>query len=105
VRSAISTTSDTDVVPESPPYDGTGGLVWVRDDHLVVWHTVEHAAAGLRDVIDVLAGTTCVEVVISPSQLKNLRGHNRSAGENNARFDAFALSFGALRSTAAEDNW
>jgi hypothetical protein len=105
VGSAISTTSDTDVVPESLPYDGTGGLVWVRDDHRVVRHTIEHPAAGLREVIDVLAGTTCVEVVISPSQLKNLRGHDGSVGENNARFDLFALCCGTLRSTAADDNW
>jgi transposase len=110
-------------LPETPPNDVTGGLDWSRDDHAVsvagargrelVRHTVEHTAAGLRELIDVLGGVTCREVaierpdgpvveallaagltvvVISPNQVKNLRGRYGSAGSKDDRFDAFVLA-------------
>jgi transposase len=122
VKSATSNTS-TNTLPEQPPNNVTGGLDWSRDDHAVsvvdargreiVRHTVEHSAAGLRELIDVLAGAGCSEVaierpdgpvvdallaagltvaVISPNQVKNLRGRYGSAGNKDDRFDAFVLA-------------
>ncbi|MGH3969605.1 MAG: IS110 family transposase, partial [Mycobacterium sp.] len=110
-------------LPEMPPNDVTGGLDWARDDHAVavvdthgrevLRHTVEHTAAGLAELIDVLAGAGCREiaierpdgpvvdallaaemtvVVISPNQVKNLRGRYGSAGNKDDRFDAFVLA-------------
>jgi Transposase len=110
-------------LPETPPNDVTGGLDWARDDHAVsvvdtrgrevLRHTVEHTAAGLTELIDVLAGVGCREVaierpdgpvveallaaemtvvVISPNQVKNLRGRYGSAGNKDDRFDAFVLA-------------
>lgn len=110
-------------LPETPPNDVTGGLDWARDDHAVsvvdtrgrevLRHTVEHTAAGLAELIDVLAGAGCREVaierpdgpvvealltaemtvvVISPNQVKNLRGRYGSAGNKDDRFDAFVLA-------------
>ena len=110
-------------LPETPPNDVTGGLDWARDDHAVsvvdtrgrevLRHTVEHTAAGLAELIDVLAGAGCQEVaierpdgpvveallaaemtvvVISPNQVKNLRGRYGSAGNKDDRFDAFVLA-------------
>ncbi len=110
-------------LPETPPNDVTGGLDWSRDDHAVavvdargrevVRHTVEHSAAGLRELIDVLHDAGCGEVaierpdgpvvdtllaagltvvVISPNQVKNLRGRYGSAGNKDDRFDAFVLA-------------
>ena len=101
----------------------TGGLDWARDDHAVsvvdargreiVRHTVEHTAAGLRELVDVLrrhgVGEVAIErpdgpvvdtllgagltvVVISPNQVKNLRGRYGSAGNKDDRFDAFVLA-------------
>lgn len=75
--------------------------------------TVEHTAAGLRHlvtvlgqhgvgeiaierpdgpVIDTLLGAGLVVVVISPNQVKNLRGRYGSAGNKDDRFDAYVLA-------------
>ena len=74
---------------------------------------VEHTAAGLRDlitflgrhgvdevaierpdgpVVDALLGAGVTVVVISPNQVKNLRGRYGSAGNKDDRFDAFVLA-------------
>lgn len=74
---------------------------------------VEHTAAGLRDliglltvhgvaevaierpdgpVVDTLLGAGVTVVVISPNQVKNLRGRYGSAGNKDDRFDAFVLA-------------
>ena len=74
---------------------------------------VEHTAAGLRDlitflrrhgvgevaierpdgpVIDALLGAALTVVVISPNQVKNLRGRYGSAGNKDDRFDAYVLA-------------
>jgi transposase len=125
VKSASNTmlNQPLDRLPELPPNDVTGGLDWSRDDHAVsvvdargreiVRHTVEHTAAGLRELVDVLASAGCCEVaierpdgpvvaallaagltvvVISPNQVKNLRGRYGSAGNKDDRFDAFVLA-------------
>jgi transposase len=76
-------------------------------------HTVEHSAAGLAEPVDVLAGAGAGEVaierpdgpvvdallaagmtvvVISPNQVKNLRGRYGSAGNKDDRFDAYVLA-------------
>jgi hypothetical protein len=76
-------------------------------------HTIAHSAAGLRELTGVLAragaGETAIErpdgpvidallsagitvVVISPNQVKNLRGRYGSAGNKDDRFDAFVLA-------------
>ena len=101
----------------------TCGIDWARDDHAIAIvddhgrqvHrcTVEHSAAGLRELVAVLARTGATEVaierpdgpvvdallgagitvvVISPNQLKNLRGRYGSAGNKDDRFDAFVLA-------------
>ncbi len=90
----------------------TGGLDWARDDHAVavvdargrgrdvLRHSVEHTAAGLRELVTVLTGAGCREVAIerpdgpvvdallaagltvvgiSPNQVKNLRLRRRPA--------------------------
>ena len=75
--------------------------------------TVEHNAAGLRELLAVLdragVGEVAIErpdgpvvdtlldagvtvVVISPNQVKNLRGRYGSAGNKDDRFDAFVLA-------------
>jgi transposase len=75
--------------------------------------TVEHSDAGLRALLDVLAKHEVAEVaierpdgplidtlldggltvvVISPNQVKNLRGRYGSAGNKDDRFDAFVLA-------------
>jgi transposase len=106
------------------PVNGlTCGIDWARDDHAVSIvdgrgceiHrcTVEHSAAGLRElvtvlaragvsevaierpdgpVIDVLLGAGITVVVISPNQVKNLRSRYGSAGNKDDRFDAFVLA-------------
>jgi transposase len=74
---------------------------------------VEHSAAGLRallgvlskrdvrevaierpdgPVVDAMLGAGLTVVVISPNQLKNLRGRYGSAGNKDDRFDAFVLA-------------
>ena len=83
--------------------------------------TVEHSVAGLRELIAVLARTGACEaaierpggpvvdalleagitvVVISPNQIKNLRGRYGSAGNKDDRFDAYVLA-GTLRTDRA----
>ncbi|MDM4718780.1 IS110 family transposase [Micromonospora sp. WMMA1363] len=115
--------SASNTLPEEAPNDVTAGLDWARDDHAVsvvngrgreiARHTVEHTAAGLRELITVLAAAGCREVaierpdgpvvdtlldagltvvVISPNQVKNLRGRYGSAGNKDDRFDAFVLA-------------
>jgi transposase len=110
-------------LPDDPPNGVTGGLDWARDDHAVsvvdarghelVRHRVEHSAAGLSELVDVLAHADVCEVaierpdgpvvealleagmtvvVISPNQVKNLRGRYGSAGNKDDRFDAFVLA-------------
>jgi len=79
----------------------------------VVRRSVEHTAAGLVELIDVRRRAGCREVaierpdgpvvdallgagltvvVISPNQVKNLRGRYGSAGNKDDRFDAFVLA-------------
>jgi transposase len=79
----------------------------------VVRRSVEHSSAGLRELADVLrragVGEVAIErpdgpvvealldagmtvVVISPNQVKNLRGRYGSAGNKDDRFDAFVLA-------------
>lgn len=74
---------------------------------------VEHTAAGLRElvgvlgkhgvgevaierpdgpVVDALLGAGVTVVVISPNQVKNLRGRYGSAGNKDDRFDAYVLA-------------
>ncbi len=74
---------------------------------------VDHTAAGLRElvgvlgqyrvdevaierpdgpVVDALLGAGLTVVVISPNQVKNLRGRYGSAGNKDDRFDAFVLA-------------
>jgi transposase len=111
------------VLPFEPVNGLTCGIDWARDDHAVAIvdrrggevHrcTVEHSAAGLRELVAVLARAGVTEaaierpdgpvietlleagltvVVISPNQLKNLRGRYGSAGNKDDRFDAFVLA-------------
>jgi transposase len=115
--------SARNTLPEEPPGDVTCGIDWARDDHAVsvvnargreiCRCTIEHSAAGLRELIAVLARTGAREaaierpdgpvvdallgagvtvVVISPSQIKNLRGRYGSAGNKDDRFDAYVLA-------------
>jgi transposase len=110
-------------LPDEPPNGLTCGIDWASDDHavsIVDEHgreirraTIEHNAAGLRELLDLLsrtgAGEVAIErpdgpvvttlleagvtvVVISPNQLKNLRGRYGSAGNKDDRFDAFVLA-------------
>ena len=115
--------SARNTLPDEPPNALTCGIDWARDDHDVSVvdargrevHrcTVEHSAAGLRELLTVLARTGVCEVaierpdgpvidtllgagitvvVISPNQIKNLRGRYGSAGNKDDRFDAFVLA-------------
>ena len=115
--------SARNTLPEEPPGDVTCGIDWARDDHAVSVvnargreiHrcSVEHSAAGLRDlvavlsrlgareaaierpdgpVVDALLGAGITVVVISPNQVKNLRGRYGSAGNKDDRFDAYVLA-------------
>jgi transposase len=115
--------SARDTLPEEPAKGLTCGIDWARDDHAVsvvnargrqiLRLTVEHSAAGLRQLRDTLARHGVEEVaierpdgpmvdavldagitvvVISPNQLKNLRGRYGSAGNKDDRFDAFVLA-------------
>lgn len=110
-------------LPELPPNDITAGIDWARDDHAVaivdgrgrqVYRcTIEHTAAGLRQLVETLSkhgvGEVAIErpdgpvvetlltagvtvVVISPNQVKNLRGRYGSAGNKDDRFDAYVLA-------------
>jgi transposase len=110
-------------LPDQPVNALTGGIDWARDDHAISVvdargrevHrcTIEHSAAGLRQliavlnrtgvhevaierpdgpVVDTLLAARVTVVVISPNQLKNLRGRYGSAGNKDDRFDAFVLA-------------
>nr|WP_192756187.1 IS110 family transposase [Actinopolymorpha pittospori] len=110
-------------LPDEPLNGVSGGLDWARDDHAVsvvdnrgrelVRHTVEHSAAGLRELIAVLGDAGCFEVgiqrpdgpvveallaagmtvvVINPNQVKNLRSRYGSAGNKDDRFEVFVLA-------------
>jgi transposase len=111
------------VLPEEPANGLTCGIDWARDDHAIMIvdgrgtavhrSTVEHNAAGLRELVALLARTGVSEVaierpdgpvvdallaagitvvVISPNQVKNLRSRYGSAGNKDDRFDAFVLA-------------
>ena len=111
------------VLPAEPVNGLTCGIDWARDDHAVSIvdgrgcqvhrSAVEHNAAGLRELLGLLARTGVAEVaierpdgpvvdallaagitgvVISPNQVKNLRGRYGSAGNKDDRFDAFVLA-------------
>ncbi len=111
------------VLPTEPANGLTCGIDWARDDHAIAIidgrgrpvhrSTVEHNAAGLRELMEVLARAGVKEaaierpdgpvvdallaagvtvVVISPNQVKNLRGRYGSAGNKDDRFDAFVLA-------------
>ena len=123
--------SARNTLPEEPPGDVTCGIDWARDDHAVsvvnargreiCRRSVEHSAAGLRELLAVLARNGAREaaiertdgpvvdallsagitvVVISPNQIKNLRGRYGSAGNKDDRFDAYVLA-GTLRTDRA----
>ena len=110
-------------LPDEPPNGVTGGIDWARDDHAVSIvdargrevrrATIEHSAAGMRELLELLSRAGAREVaierpdgpvvdtlleagitvvVISPNQLKNLRGRYGSAGNKDDRFDAFVLA-------------
>ncbi|HEY3957939.1 MAG TPA: IS110 family transposase [Streptosporangiaceae bacterium] len=110
-------------LPEEPATGVTCGIDWARDDHAVsvvdargreiTRCSVEHSAAGLREllavlaragireaaierpdgpVVDALLGAGVMVVVISPNQVKNLRGRYGSAGNKDDRFDAYVLA-------------
>ena len=110
-------------LPEEPSGGVTAGIDWARDDHAVSVVDargrevsrcmITHSAAGLRELIAMLAragaGEAAIErpdgpvidalldagvtvVVISPNQVKNLRGRYGSAGSKDGRFDAFVLA-------------
>lgn len=78
-----------------------------------VRHSVEHSAGGLAQLVRVFLDVGCLEVaierpdgpvvdallaagitvvVISPNQVKNLRGRYGSAGNKDDRFDAYVLA-------------
>jgi transposase len=115
--------SARNTLPEEPPGDVTCGIDWAQDDHAVsvvdargreiCRRSVEHSAAGLRELVAVLARAGAREaaierpdgpvvdallsaeitvVVISPNQIKNLRGRYGSAGNKDDRFDAYVLA-------------
>jgi transposase len=123
--------SARNTLPGEPPGGVTCGIDWARDDHAVSVvnargreiHrcSVEHSAAGLRELAAVLARNGAREaaierpdgpvadalleagitvVVISPNQIKNLRGRYGSAGNKDDRFDAYVLA-GTLRTDRA----
>jgi transposase len=111
------------ILPAEPVNGLTCGIDWARDDHAIAIvdahgrqvhrSSVEHNAAGLRElvallarigvaevaierpdgpVVDALLGAGITVVVISPNQVKNLRSRYGSAGNKDDRFDAFVLA-------------
>jgi transposase len=115
--------SASNTLPDQPANGVTAGVDWARDDHAVSIvddrgreidrRTVEHSAAGLRQLVNILHRHQVTEVaieradgpivdalleaqitvvVISPNQVKNLRGRYGSAGNKDDRFDAFVLA-------------
>jgi transposase len=115
--------SARNTLPEEPAGGVTAGIDWARNDHAVSVVDargreisrcmVGHSAAGLGElvavlarcgagevaierpdgpVIDALLGAGITVVVISPNQVKNLRGRYGSAGNKDDRFDALVLA-------------
>ena len=115
--------SASNTLPDQPAHGVTAGLDWARDDHAVSAvddrgretdrQTIEHSAAGLRELVNFLTRNHATEVaierpdgpvvdtlleagitvvVISPNQVKNLRGRYGSAGNKDDHFDAFVLA-------------
>jgi transposase len=115
--------SARNTLPEEPFNGVTCGIDWALDDHAVSVagargreihrYPAEHSAAGLRELIAVLAragvreaaierpdgpvadalpGAGITVVVISPDQVKNLRGRYGPAGNKDDRFDAYVLA-------------
>lgn len=113
----------TTSLPASAPNGVTAGLDWASADHAVcvvdtagkiaTRFTVEHTAAGLKElsrrltkaavcevaiergdgpVVEALLEAGLTVVVISPNQVKNLRSRYGSAGNKDDRFDAFVLA-------------
>lgn len=111
------------VTPEAVPMRVCAGVDWAKDDHAVCVidpdgevvdrFTIEHTAAGLKQLIRRLLAAGVVEVgiergdgpiveallqaqlvvlVISPNQVKNLRSRYGSAGNKDDRFDAYVLA-------------
>jgi transposase len=111
------------MLADQPANGLTCGIDWARDDHAIAIvdgqgrqvhrGSVEHNAAGLRELLGLLARAGATEVaierpdgplvdalldagitvvVISPNQLKNLRGRYGSTGNKDDRFDAFVLA-------------
>jgi transposase len=115
--------SARNTLTEEPANGVTCGIDWAWDDHAVsvvdargreiCRCSVEHSAAGLHELIAVLArhgareaaierpdgpavdallGAGITVVVISPYQVKNLRGRYGPAGNKDDRFDAYVLA-------------
>ena len=109
--------------PGVPSAGLAAGIDWASADHAVCVvdaagvavcrFSVEHTAAGLRDLVQRLARAGVAEVaiergngpvvdallvagltvvVISPRQVKNLRSRYGSAGNKDDRFDAYVLA-------------
>ena len=110
-------------LPDAPAGGVSAGIDWASEDHavcvvdaageVVTRFAVEHAAAGLRDlvqrlaragvgevaiergdgpVVDALLGAGMTVVVITPGQVKNLRSRYGAAGNKDGRFDAYVLA-------------
>ena len=107
-------------LPAVPPGGVTCGIDWASSDHavclldragqIVQQFIAGHTARGLTGlvrragvgevaierpdgkVVDALLEAGLTVVVISPNQLKNLRGRYGSAGNKDDRFDAFVLA-------------
>jgi transposase len=110
-------------LPDTPPGGLATGIDWASADHavcvvdaageVVSRFSVEHAAEGLRTLVQRLAGVGVAEVaiergdgpvvdallaagvtvvVITPRQVKNLRSRYGSAGNKDDRFDAYVLA-------------
>ena len=123
--------SARNALPGEPPGDVTCGIGWARDDHAVPAAdargreicrcSAEHSAAGLREllavlarhsareaaierpggpVVDALPGAGITVVVISPNQIKNLPGRYGPAGSKDDRFGA-CVRAGTLRTDRA----
>ena len=102
MKSASSTpiTQPLNRLPEDPPNGVTGGLDWARDDHAVsvvdargrevVRHSVEHSAAGLAELVDVLTRAKVREVAIErpdgPVVQALHQHHHPDVREDAARF-------------------
>ena len=115
--------SARNTLTEEPAGGVTCGIDWAWEDHAVSVVDARgreihrcsagHSAAGLREliavlarhgaweaaierpdgpVVDALLGAGITVVVISPNQVKNLRGRYGSAGNKDDRFDAYVLA-------------